>query len=84
MVSALSSRLVVLVPSLFRIAKNGGHCTSLLKAGLHGKKSKSGVPTALANRMLLEGLLEGMSIERAPFFEAASHGVYKMKLERGV
>ena len=41
------------------------------------QKKQRGVPTALANRMLLEtlSLFEGRSIEGAPFFEAASHGL---------
>ena len=41
------------------------------------------MPTALANRVLLERLLEEMSIEGAPFFEAASHGL-KLKKSRGL
>ena len=34
---------------------------------------------AIANRMLVERLLGGMSIDGAPFFEAASHGPKKRR-----
>ena len=51
---------------------------SPLKTRLHGQKTKEGGPTAPANRILLERLLERMSIEGAPLFEAASHGLIRM------
>ena len=33
-------------------------------------------PPAFANRLLVEKLLEGISIDGVPFFEAASHGLW--------
>ena len=69
-----SSRLAVLVSlSVSDSKRRGGHSLSQNKPAWQQKHR--GLPVALANRMLVERLLEGMSIDGAPVFEAGAHGL---------
>ena len=69
-----SPRLAVLVSlSVSDSKRRGGHSLSQNKPAWQQKHR--GLPVALANRMLVEGLLEGMSIDGAPVFEAGAHGL---------